>query len=174
MSNPTSSFRIRPCFEHTVHATPDEIRDQLLKAFRAHGAAFEVKAFPGFIGLHICEDDRHRWSPRLHLGLEAAPSGGTRISGVYGPEHEVWALFIYGYLISGLLGLFSAILGFAQWFLGQLAWGLWIAGSMAVVACLLYLFAQMGQKLGAWQTFQLHQAYQHAIAGASPAEDSRA
>ena len=32
-----------------------------------------------------------------------------------------------------------------------------------ILACLLYLAAQLGQKLGAWQTFQLHQAYQAAI-----------
>jgi hypothetical protein len=32
-----------------------------------------------------------------------------------------------------------------------------------VVGVLLYLGAQLGQKLGAWQTFQLHQAYQTAI-----------
>jgi hypothetical protein len=30
---------------------------------------------------------------------------------------------------------------------------------MAVVALLLYLFAQLGQKLGAHQAYQLHQAY---------------
>jgi hypothetical protein len=34
---------------------------------------------------------------------------------------------------------------------------------MAVVALLLYVGAQLGQKLGAWQTFQLHQAYQTAV-----------
>ena len=169
MSSPTSSFRIRPRFEHLVDTAPNVTNDHLLGAFRAEGPGFEVKAFPGFIGLHICEDDRHRWSPRLHLGLETAPDGGTRISGVYGPEHEIWALFLWGYLVCGLLGVFSGIFGFAQLFLDQLAWGLWIAGSMVVVACLLYLFAQMGQKLGAWQTLQLHQAYERAKRGLSPA-----
>jgi hypothetical protein len=42
-------------------------------------------------------------------------------------------------------------------------WAFYVTGSMAVIAGLLYLAAQLGQKLGAWQTFQLHQAYQAAI-----------
>jgi hypothetical protein len=38
-----------------------------------------------------------------------------------------------------------------------------VLGGMMLLAALLYLFAQLGQKLGAWQTFQLHQAYQTAM-----------
>ena len=34
---------------------------------------------------------------------------------------------------------------------------------MIVIAVLLYLGSQLGQKLGAWQTFQLHQAYETAV-----------
>ena len=55
------------------------------------------------------------------------------------------------------------ILGFAQRALGYYPWGLWVLGGMMLLAALLYLFAQLGQKLGAWQTFQLHQAYQTAM-----------
>ena len=42
-------------------------------------------------------------------------------------------------------------------------WAFYITGSMAILAGLLYLAAQLGQKLGAWQTFRLHEAYQAAI-----------
>lgn len=57
--------------------------------------------------------------------------------GVYGPEHEGWALFIFGYIGTGLLGTFSGIYGFAQRFIGQMPWAWWIGGSMAVMAGLL-------------------------------------
>ena len=99
----------------------------------------------------------------MQLSLEPTESGGTHILGVYGPEHEVWAFFIYGYIVTGLLGIFSGIYGFAQMFIGEMPWALWICGSMAVVAGLLYLMAQLGQKLGAWQTFELHHVYQTAL-----------
>ncbi len=124
--------------------------------------------------MHIPDTERRYWSPRLFLSVEPAPEGGTRIEGIYGPEIEIWSVFLYGYLATGLLGTFSGILGACQHLLGQTAWGLWVCGAMAVGALLLYLFAQLGQKLGAWQTFQLHQAYTAAIGElARPPESAR-
>lgn len=158
-----SSFRVRPLFEHTVDLPRDQTRAQLLRAFAQDGSAFEVRDFPGFIGLHIGEKERRYWSPRLFLVLDETESGATRIHGTYGPEIEVWSVFLYGYLISGLVGMFAGILGGAQLVIGASPWGLWVTAGAAVVAAALYVAAQFGQKLGAWQTFQLHQAYEHAI-----------
>lgn len=158
-----SSFRIRPRFAHTVESDPDAVRGKILRSLAAHSPGLEVKAFPQFIGLHIAAQDRRYWSPRLFLSLEPAPGGGTRIEGLYGPEIEIWSVFLYGYLITGLLGTFSGIYGGAQLLIDAEPWGFYVTGSMAVIAGGLYLAAQLGQKLGAWQTFQLHQAYQAAI-----------
>lgn len=158
-----SSFRVRPRFEHTVELSREATRAKLLAALAAHSPALEVKAFPQFIGLHIPAAERRHWSPRLFLQLDPLPGGGTRIEGTYGPEIEIWSVFLYGYLITGLLGTFSGLYGCAQLFIGETPWALYVTGSMAILAGLLYLGAQLGQKLGAWQTFQLHQAYQAAI-----------
>ncbi len=158
-----SSFRVRPRFEHTVALDRAAVHRQIVTALAAHSPALEVKAFPEFIGLHIPAAERHRWSPRLFLSLEATPEGTTRIEGIYGPEIEVWSVFLYGYLLTGLLGTFSGIYGCAQLVIDDEPWAFYVTGSMAIIAGLLYLAAQLGQKLGAWQTFQLHQAYQAAI-----------
>lgn len=167
---PLSSFRVRPRFEQRVAAPPDEAHATLLRGLAAHAPGLVVRPFPGFIGIHVPDAERRAWSPRLFLSLEAAPGGGTRIEGIYGPEIEVWSVFLYGYLGTGLLGTFAGILGACQHLLGQTAWGLWVCAAMAAGALLLYLSAQLGQKLGAWQTFQLHQAYT-AAAGALPRPD---
>lgn len=158
-----SSFRVRPRFEHTVELSREATREKILAALAAHSPALEVKSFPEFIGLHIPAAERRHWSPRLFLSLEATPEGTTRIEGIYGPEIEVWSVFLYGYLITGLLGIFSGIYGGAQLVIDDEPWAFYVTGSMAIIAGLLYLAAQLGQKLGAWQTFQLHQAYQAAI-----------
>ena len=158
-----SSFRIRPRFVHRVAESPSIVRRQLIEALAAHAATLELRPFHDFIGLHIGERERRHWSPRLFLHLQPAPEGGTLIEGVYGPEVEVWGVFVYGYLITGLLSVFATIFGSAQLFVGHWPWGFWVVGGMAAVAGGLYLAAQMGQKLGAWQTFQLHQAYESAI-----------
>lgn len=158
-----SSFRVRPRFEHTVELSREATRAKILAALAVHSPALEVKSFPEFIGLHIPEAERRHWSPRLFLSLESTPDGTTRIEGIYGPEIEVWSIFLYGYLLTGLLGTFSGIYGCAQLAIDDEPWAFYVTGSMAIIAGLLYLAAQLGQKLGAWQTFQLHQAYQAAI-----------
>ncbi|MBL9195476.1 MAG: hypothetical protein JNJ82_24165 [Opitutaceae bacterium] len=158
-----SSFRIRPRFVHTLDLGLTEARDLIVNTLARSSPGVEVKAFPGYIGLHIVEGDRHFWSPRLALHLEPVADGRTRVEGVYGPNAEVWSFFLFSYLIVGSLGLFSGILGGAQLAIDSSPWGLWVCGAAALVALALYLGAQLGQKLGAWQTFQLHQAYQNAI-----------
>ncbi len=158
-----SSFRIRPRFVQTVELNPDDTRAQILRAFAEKAPDIEVRGFSGFIGLHIAEAHRHVWSPRLLLDLKASEPGTTTIEGVYGPESDIWSVYLYGYLITGLLGTFAGALGWAQVVIGTRPWGLWVLATMALLAGVLYLVAQFGQKLGAWQTFQLHQAYQNAI-----------
>lgn len=158
-----SSFRVRPRFTQTVELSRDETREKILRSLATQSTGLEVKAFPQFIGLHIAAQERRYWSPRLFIHLEPTAEGTTHIEGVYGPEIEIWSVFFYGYLVTGLLGTFSAMFGAAQLVIEVPPWAFWITGAMALIAVLLYLGAQLGQKLGAWQTFQLHQAYQTAI-----------
>lgn len=161
---PLSSFRVRPRFTERVGLSRDTVRKKIVASLTAHAPGLEVRPFHEFIGVHVAAKDRRYWSPRLFLSLELEPDGTTRIEGIYGPEIEIWSVFLYGYLITGLLGTLSSIFGGAQLYIGAQPWGFWIAGSMAFIAATLYLAAQLGQKLAVGQTFQIHQAYQAAIA----------
>lgn len=167
--SPLSSFRVRPRFEQTLALPPEEARGRILAGLADASPGFEVHDFPGFIGLHVAPERRRYWSPRLFLMLEPAASGATRVLGIFGPEIEVWGVFLYGYLITGLLGTFSGVFGGAQMLVGSEPWAFWITGSMGVIAGLLYLAAQLGQKLGAAQTCELHRAYAAAV-GTMPRE----
>ncbi len=165
---PLSSFQVRPRFEEMVTAPPETVHAGLRRGLEAHAPSLVVRTFPGFIAVHIPDAERRYWSPRLFLSVESAPGDRTRIEGIYGPEIEIWSVFLYGYLGTGLLGTFSGIYGFVQHRLGQNPWGLWICSGMVVGALLLYLFAQLGQKLGAHQTYRLHEAYTAAARGLGP------
>lgn len=160
---PLSSFKVRPRFSHTVAGSVADTRARLLAALAERSAELEVKAFPDFIGVHIAAPARQTWSPRLFLQLEAVDPETTRIEGIYGPEIEVWSIFLYGYMITAVLGSISATYGLAQVLIKETPWAFEVTGAMGIAALVLYLGAQMGQKLGAAQTFQLHQAYQEAI-----------
>ncbi len=130
----------------------------------ADAGRFEVKNFEGFVCLRIAEQRRRFWTPRLTLGLYGEADGSTRIEGVYGPSANVWSIFLYSYLLSGLVAMFSGFFGLAQWLVGEpRAWGLWIFGGALLVVVGLYVFAQIGQKLGARGMFELHLAYEKAV-----------
>lgn len=163
-SAPLSSFRVRPRFSETVPTPRDETKRRLLEALRQEPAGtFELRPFDEFLGIHIAEQHRRYYSPRLMLSLYDWPEGGTLIEATYGPEIEVWSIFLYGYLGTGMLGTLSAIYGGAQKFIGQEPWAFYVTGTMGVIACTLYLAAQLGQKFGAHQTFKLHDAYERAV-----------
>ena len=159
-----SSFRIRPVFSQTLDLGRAEVQERIVRAVETEGGGrFEVKNFPNFVCLRIREKDRHFWSPRLNLSIEETADGTTRIEGTYGPNANVWGLFLYGYLLIGTLGTFAGVFGFVQWMIGMRPWGLWILGGLGFLAAALYFTAQFGQKLGARQMFMIHQAYEAAI-----------
>ncbi|MBA4138006.1 MAG: hypothetical protein C0518_11870 [Opitutus sp.] len=167
-SAPLNSFRVRPRFTQVIDLPREVTREKILRSLADNSAGLAVKAFPEFIGIHLAEQERHYWSPRLMLSLYDWPEGGTLIEGTYGPEIEVWSVFLYGYLSTGLLGTLSAIYGGAQLFIGDEPWAFYLTGSMAVIALALYLAAQLGQKLGAVQTITLHDAYERAMPASPP------
>ena len=158
-----SSFRLRPQFSIHLPGGVDEVRRQLAEDLKKHNARFDVKSFPGYLSLRVPEAEQHYWSPQLQISLDADDGGQTCLSGIYGPNTNMWASFLYGYLIVGSVGLFSGLLGACQLCIGDSPWGLWIFAAMVAAALGLYFSAQMGQKLGARQTFELHQIVEAAV-----------
>ena len=68
----------------------------------------------------------------------------------------------------GMPGTISPAIGLikganTQCLIGQRPWALWIFGAMLAIGIGLYVVAQFGQKLGALQTFRLHQIYEAAM-----------
>ena len=158
-----SSFGFRPHFSQHLDLSPDEARNKLVNAVRESGEGFEVRSFPGFVCLRVPPSDRHCWSPRLNVAFDPDDRGGTRVEGIYGPNANVWSLFLYGYLIIGSAGLFGGCIGFAQHALGRPCWGLWIFWVSLGLALALWILAQFGQKVGAHQTYRLHHVYESAM-----------
>lgn len=158
-----SSFHIRPRFSQRVKMSPEEVQSHLRGSIEPIAEQFEIKEFPDFFCLRIAERDRHFWSPRLNLSLERDESGATWIHGIYGPNANAWSLFLFSYLIVGFLGLLAGGMAVAQWTIGSaVTWG-WAVAAAVVGLVVLYIVAQFGQKLGAQQMFQIHQAYETAI-----------
>lgn len=151
---------LRPTFVDSLPREPEEVRTLLTNRIREHCADSECKSFSGYIALRIPENQRRFYSPRLLLSLEPDGAGGTRITGTFGPNANMWSAFLYGYLATSSAALFSGILGFCQWKIGITAWGLWIFGPSALALIALYLAGRIGRTLGEAQTQQLRTIYQ--------------
>jgi hypothetical protein len=73
---------------------------------------------------------------------------GSRLTGHFGPNANVWTMFMacYGFvMLSAVTGVFY---GISQLVLEEPAWALWSAPAAAVLIGLIYFAAGIGQRLG--------------------------
>jgi hypothetical protein len=150
-----TSIRIRPRFKKQ-YELPSETVEGIIKEKLHSNSEFTASLDSGHYTIRIKQKDRHFWSPQLSLTLEE-DANKTLIRGLYGPAPNVWTLFLLAYLAIGVLSLFALFMGLSYWMLGQESQILWALLFLAISALGVYMIAQFGQKLGAEQTFKLHQ-----------------
>ncbi|MEQ9168729.1 MAG: hypothetical protein RLO12_20900 [Fulvivirga sp.] len=156
-----SSFRIRPRFKHQV-AGQKEALENLIKEKLKTQTQFRSTHLPGHIYIRIHPTQQHFWSPQLHLTFEQE-EGHVIIRGLYGPNPTVWAVFFFGYVILSLLACFVAVWGFSLWSLNKPVDVLWGLPVLAIIAAVMYIAGQFGQKMGAQQMFDMHHFYESII-----------
>lgn len=153
-----SSFRIRPRFKHLINESRQDLEERICLALKEE-KQFIYSHLPGHLYIKIHPAHQHFWSPQLHLSLEEQ-EGQVLVRGLYGPNPTVWAIFFFGYIIMGLVGLFLGMYGLSLWSLGKEVSILWSIPALAVVALILYLASQAGQKFAAQQMFDIHHFYE--------------
>ncbi|MCC5943732.1 MAG: hypothetical protein JJT94_02255 [Bernardetiaceae bacterium] len=152
-----TSLRIRPRFQRTSKQTPEALMQRFEEKLNQCERGCVGSIIPeNHVLIKIKQEDRHFWSPQLWLTFDAETDGTTTIRGLYGPGPSVWTLFIFGYGALGVLALFIGIAGFSQLSLDMPAHILWALPVIGLLALAIYISAQIGQKLGAQQTFQIH------------------
>lgn len=155
-----SSLRIRPRFREELPLSISEYKLQLSKALD------ESSEFSGLVSeryavIKIPPAERHYWSPQLALTIEPyEDKEGIFIRGLYGPKPSVWAVFFMSYAALGVLSLFVGVFGLSQLLLEKPAPILWLIPLFTLIALILYLVAQAGQKVGAEQMFRIHHFYE--------------
>ncbi len=114
---------------------------------------------PGHLYIKIHPNEQHFWSPQLNLTFEQEDDQ-VIVRGLYGPNPTIWAIFFFGYVILGILTLFIGMWGLTRYSLGMDHTILWTIPIFAVIALILYISAQAGQKLGAQQMYDIHHFYE--------------
>ncbi|MEQ8924651.1 MAG: hypothetical protein RLO81_02495 [Fulvivirga sp.] len=153
-----SSFRIRPRFKHKISLKKEELESRIIEQLKTQ-KQLSSHYLPGHIYIKINSALQHFWSPQLHLSFDVEEDK-TIVRGLYGPNPTVWAIFFFGYVILGLMACFVAVWGFSVWSLGKDADILWALPVIGLIALIMYLASQFGQKMAAQQMFDIHHFYE--------------
>ncbi len=159
-----TSFRIRPKFEIEHEMSIPQMTNRIKEVLVQEGNPFDAVETPGHLILKVKKEDQHYWSPQLNLMfIETEGNSGIKIKGRYEPHHNVWTLFILLYLAIAILILFLSIIGFSRMGLGMSAKILWVVPVLGAMAIGLYIVSQIGQKLGADETYSLHHFIEYCL-----------
>ncbi len=159
--------RLRPRLEMTVPLTPAEIQRRVDQQLREPDCPCRGLATDRQIDLRIREAERHFWSPQLTV-LVSPDGDGSRLTGHFGPNAELWTMFMacYGFVVlSAIAGLFF---GISQLVIRETPWALWSIPIAVVLVVLIYAAAGVGQRLGQSQTEVLHDVLDHATRREQP------
>ena len=121
--------------------------------------------------IKIPEGHQHFWSPQLSLNIETV-EGKTIIRGLYGPNPNVWLLFMFLYFFMGFVAMVLLVIGISRLNLGLTAYILWAVPFVLGGIFVLWFAGKAGRKLGHEQMYQIHNLVKPAIlTNAVDAED---
>ena len=145
--------KIRPRFSYHSNLTHEEINDKL-KLGLINKSDITASFIQNKVFLTHIKSLHHYWSPELQISIYDE-DGKRVINGLIGPQQTVWAMFLFMYGITFLLGFFIGIYGLILWSLGEASYWLISIPSSIVLLVLIYLAAKYGQKKGRDQMIEL-------------------
>lgn len=162
----------RPGFDHTVDAAPSEVRRVIVERLDGDGP-FVGRALERHLQLTVLPGDRHLWSPHLHLEIVAHRSEAEKdeparayVRGFFTPHPNLWTGFIFTYLSLAVIAVFAGMWAFVEMLLDGPPHALWITVGACLLAGVLRVVSQAGQKLAAEQMDALHTEIETCLRGA--------
>lgn len=146
-----SWFRLRPTFDIHVDQPKAAIIEKLtfLQNKAAEKSLFLM--FGEYGELHLPANEHRLWSPHLSFYISET-NLKTTVHGRFAPRIDVWTVVWITYLVLLFTAFFGAVLGFSQWTLGEVAWGMWVAVVALVLWLSLFVIANIGQQ---WSSDQM-------------------
>ena len=154
-------LEIRPRFKKQSPTDIDTLLENVQQVLNAE------KSITGRIVHHhatikIPESEQHFWSPQLSLSFESIEDK-TLIRGLYGPNPNVWLLFMFLYFFMGFVVLTLLVIGISRLNLGLTAYILWAVPFVLGGIFVLWFAGKTGRKLGHDQMWQIHNIIKTAV-----------
>jgi len=145
---------LRQPFEVRTEASAPDAAASLDRRLRAPACRFRGLATPTQIELYLREGERRFFSPQLTMHL-TEEEGGTTLRGRFGPNPNVWTMFMACYAIVVFSALGGVFFGFAQVMMGEAAWGLLSIPAGLLLVGAIHAAARFGQRLGEGQVEEI-------------------
>lgn len=140
------SIQMRPRFRMTVNTDVDDAVERLRATIAESGSPCYVDVYERQLEIRMRADRHHFWSPELNL-IFRDDDDGVLMYGKFGPGAHVWTLFMAGYATFGMVALGGAILALSQMTIDEAPTGGFVVLAGAVGCLLVWVFAQVGQRL---------------------------
>ncbi len=149
------TLRLRPRFGLRVNLPLDDVirRFETLSVDESHSC--EVYLLDRQVEMTVDPEERHYWSPYLKMLLEREDSQ-TVLRGKFGPNINVWSLFVAVYAVIAMIGAGGLILAPVQVQLDQTPSGLWMSVGCLVLAVLVWIVGKIGQRWAYDQMVYIH------------------
>lgn len=158
-----ASVRVRPRFKILSSYSPKELLQRIETQLQnTKTGCYTETLLNNFVVLKINNEEQHFWSPQLSLSIDKLETG-CLIRGLYSPKPTIWSMFVFLYTGVAVSILFIGLYGLSRLGLNMDAPILWLVPVLVSLAAMLYIIAQIGQKLGAQQMFELHHFFEEVI-----------
>jgi len=158
-----SWFRLRPTFDIEIELPRQSVIEQLQKLQNEATDKRLFMMFGEYGELHLPTSEHRLWSPHLSFYVGEV-NHHTVVHGRFAPRVDIWTIVWIAYLVLLFSAFFGAVLGISQWTLGELPWGLWIAGVSMVFWLSLFVIAHVGQQLSSDQMHLLQNRLKELLA----------
>ena len=118
---------------------------------------FLVKRLDDHIFIKFNKKEAHFWSPQLHLEINEADDGNSKLYGLFGPNPTLWTFFMFLHF-----GVATFFIIFGIWAYSAAAldrpYGIQVGAMvfMVVLWFTLYIFGRAGKRKGKPQMSQLY------------------
>lgn len=123
-----------------------------------------IKIVDHHVWLHIPADQRHIYTPHLHLQLEQIEPKKLKVRALFGPQPALWTFFIFLHFWVAVVFLFALTVAYTNYTLNQnYTFYIYLMIAMVISWGLLYGFARFLRTQGLGQAKILYEVYKDAV-----------
>jgi hypothetical protein len=155
-----NEIRLRLRFYKDLDENIENVREKFENFKKNCTQDCHLKMKHNHIWMNMPDAKRKYWSPHLHLELESKYENETHIRGLFGPEPNLWTLFMFlHFVVAGIFIIFSVI-AYSNYFLKQpYSMNLIVMLLMIIVWFLLYFIARQIRYKGYEQMNELEEKF---------------